>query len=130
MLRTEQEQFFAVVTEALAGYVKTPTQAELEAWWAVCRVFTLRDVQRALAAHTMDSDEGKRAPRPIDVKRRLASGVMERERHEDPHAAERHARHLAQCIRSPVVVSIAWDIALRHGNRPWQSGEAYKLPGQ
>jgi hypothetical protein len=129
MLPTEQPGFFKLVTSALAAYVKQPTPAELEAWWGTCRVFTLKDVDRALAAHTMDSDDGKRAPRPIDVKRRLVSGVVERDRPQaDPHMEERIARHREQSIRAPSVVNTAWDIAKRHGDRPWQTGLDALLP--
>jgi hypothetical protein len=125
MLRTEQPQFMDLVRNTLAEYVKPATPTELESWWMTCKVFTLRDVQRALAAHVVDPDDGKRAPRPIDVKRRLMTGAMEAERGPvDPHQAERHARHYLQSIRSPAVVGIAWDIALRHGNRPWQGAYA------
>jgi hypothetical protein len=85
-----------------------------------CRVFTLHDVERALAAHQMDPDDGKRAPRPIDVKRRLVSGVVERPKQADPHFAERIAQHYERSIRSPSVVATAHAIALRHGNKPWQ----------
>lgn len=121
MLPTEQPKFFALVTTTLAAYVKQPTAPELEAWWGICRVFTMHDIQRALAAHQVDSDEGKRPPRPIDVKRRLISGVVERERPPvDPNFSERLARYHADSIRSPAVVNTAWAIALRHGNRPWQ----------
>lgn len=129
MLPTDQPKFFALVNVSLAGYVKQPSAQELEAWWSVCRVFTLNDVERALGAHTMDSDDGKRAPRPIDVKRRLVSGVTERSRvPADPHFEARLARHREQSIRSPSVVNTAWDIAKRHGSRPWQ-GSKFVVPG-
>lgn len=129
MLPTEQPKFYHVVREVLAAYVKAPTAQELEAWWATCRVFTLRDVERAFAAHQMDADDGTRPPRPIDVKRRLVSGTLERENRADPHFEERVRAHYEQSIRSPAVVNTAWDIAKRHGNRPWQ-GTRFELPGE
>lgn len=131
MLRTEQPQFLEVVRNTLAEYLKPATAQELEAWWMTCKVFTLRDVQRALAAHAMDSDDGKRAPRPIDVKRRLISGATETtDRPVDPNYEERLAKYRADCIRSPAVVNCAHAIALRHGNRPWQERPTYTLPGE
>lgn len=121
MLPTEQPKFYRAVTDILAAYVKTPTPAELESWWAVCKVFSLQDVERALAAHQMDPDDGKRPPRPIDVKRRLISGVTDREAQRyEPADIQRLRDHYERSIRSPVVRDIAWDIAKRHGNRPWQ----------
>lgn len=124
MLPHDQDKLFALVTDTLAAYAKVPTAQELGAWWATCRMFTLHDVERSLAAHQMDNDDGKRAPRPIDVKRRLVSGAVERPRTEDPHFAERLEAYRLQAIRSPAVVACAHAIALRHGNRPWQGSYA------
>jgi len=77
MITAEQPKFVELVTEALAQYTKAPTAAELEAWWITCKRFTIADVERALRDHSVDSEEGKRAPRPIDVKRRLEYGTRE-----------------------------------------------------
>jgi hypothetical protein len=75
MMPSEQGEFFVLVTAALGEYVKTPSGAELEAWWASCRHLSLEDVERALKAHAASEEDGKRAPRPIDVKRRIGYGV-------------------------------------------------------
>ncbi len=75
MMPVEQARLFALVTETLAEYVKTPTAAELEAWWSSCRNLELREVERALKSHAADEDDGKRAPRPVDVKRRVSYGA-------------------------------------------------------
>lgn len=129
MLRTDQAPFFALVSAALAEYVKPTTPAELEAWWGTCKVFTMADVERALKAHAMCADEGKRAPRPIDVKRRLVSGAVEHERAERPVDEHRMAQYRAECIRAPGVVNTAHAIALRHGDKPWQGAFSGKSLG-
>lgn len=179
MIPTEQPRFFDLVNQALAAYVKAPTGGELEAWWATCRHFTFDDVDRVLKAHTEDPDDGKRAPRPIDVKRRLGAGTRsgmscaargpgggcqypgifaestsgsdvwwcpwhfhdrvgpEAARwidvsHEVPYARaleKRAARMLDEAQTSPSVRMTAWDIAKRHGPRPWQpSRAAFAMP--
>lgn len=73
MLPTEQPQFLAFIASALAEYSKAPAPRELEDWWTSLRKFSLRDVERAIEAHQADEKDGKHSPRPIDVKRRLAT---------------------------------------------------------
>lgn len=80
MMPDEQPLFFALVTRALGEYVKAAAPAELEAWWGTCKRFGLMDLERAFKAHAEDDEDGKRAPRPIDIKRRLAQGTMDRQR--------------------------------------------------
>lgn len=70
----EQSAFFQVVTEGLALYAREPSEKELLAWWSACKQFAMADVRRALASHSDDADEGKRAPRPIDIVRKIESG--------------------------------------------------------
>jgi hypothetical protein len=77
MMSVEQAQFVELVTQTLAAYVKAPTAAEMEAWWITCRPFTFSDVERVLRLHSSDPEDGKRAPRPIDVKRKLAAGTQQ-----------------------------------------------------
>lgn len=72
MFPTEQPRFFELVTARLAQYVKAPSPAELEAWWATCRPFGIHDVERAMNLHEGDEKTNKHAPRPFDVKARLA----------------------------------------------------------
>lgn len=137
MMTFERPKLVAIVTAALAEYVKVPTATELDAWWGVCRVFNLADLERALRAHAMDPDDGKRAPRPVDMKRRLAS--PRRDPYE-PGAApsvsaeqeERLEAYRLACIRSPSVRATAHAIALRHGNKPWgPRGEGpFQIPRQ
>lgn len=180
MMTMEQARFFEVVREALGAYVKAATPLELESWWGTCRQFSLDDVERALKSHCDDGEDGKRAPRPIDVKRRLAVGVRsgltcaarnagaqcqypgifsdgtlgsdswwcpwhrldragpEATRwievsHQVPWAVaseRRAARVLVDAQRSPSVRLTSWGIALRHGDKPWQPGKSFVLPGQ
>lgn len=130
MMSMQRDEFTAAVTAALAEYVKAPTAAELDAWWGTCRVFSLEDVVRSLKAHAMDPDDGKRAPRPIDVKRRLVSprrGESEPNvRPLDPES-ERMRAYRQACISSPSVRATAHAIALRHGDRPWFPGAAQRF---
>jgi hypothetical protein len=79
MMPLEQSEFFDVVLHALGGYGREATQRELEAWWGHLKHYGLRDVERALRAHEADADEGKRAPRPVDVKRRLSTNSASRQ---------------------------------------------------
>lgn len=74
MMSVEQDKFLLLVRSALADYVKSPTQQELDTWWATCRGFLFVDVERALNAHA-EGENGARAPRPIDVKRILGSST-------------------------------------------------------
>ena len=37
---------------------------------------------------------------------------------------------LERGANAPAVVDTAWDIALRHGNRPWQTGTMFAAPGK
>jgi hypothetical protein len=62
---------------------------------------------------------GPEASRFIEASRNYA---------EEGAFAKRLARYHAESIRAPSVVNTAWDIAKRHGNRPWQTGIADKLP--
>src|SRR5206468_3302073 len=103
MFPHEQPLFFALVQRTLGEYVKTPTTGELEAWWATCRRFSFADVGRALQGHSEDPDDGKRAPRPVDVRRRLMAGTMERAaptNEQERILAGRLARYHADMIRA------------------------------
>jgi hypothetical protein len=132
MLRDEQPRLFEVVVAALAEYTKTPSTQELEQWWMTCRVFSLDAVERALKAHAVDPDDGKRAPRPVDVKRRLviAAPRSDVQREGLDPDSPRMVAYRAQCIRSPSVRKTAQAIALRHGNRPWwpDSEKRFEMP--
>lgn len=75
MLPTEQEQFCEVVTEALGLYAKVPGPGDLEVWWRACKGFALADLERAFRAHADHPEDGKRAPRPVDVIRRVGAGA-------------------------------------------------------
>jgi hypothetical protein len=77
MMSVEQAKFVGLVAESLAQYSKAPTAAEVEAWWVTCKRFSFSDVERALGEHSMNEEDGRRAPRPIDVKRRLEYGTRE-----------------------------------------------------
>lgn len=74
MHHLEREKFCGLVIDVLTKYAKPPSAGDLEAWWGACRTLELGDVERALSEHCDHPDEGKRAPRPIDVIRRVRSG--------------------------------------------------------
>lgn len=80
MLPTEQNEFFAVVSEALGAYMKFPGQPELAAWWRECKNLTLDGLRVALKSHKDDPDRGERAPRPADITRRLKTGNRDGQR--------------------------------------------------
>lgn len=80
MLPTDEARLYEIVTEALGQYVRQPDPKELAAWWIACRPYALADVQRALKSHEDDPDDCKRAPRPIDVKRRIKASAQEGEK--------------------------------------------------
>lgn len=75
MLPTEQDQFFKLIADALGDYAKSPTEDELKFWWKGCKGLSIPDIERALRAHGESPDEGKRAPRPIDIIRKVNAGA-------------------------------------------------------
>lgn len=74
MLPTEQGKFFEAVTRSLSAYGRFPEQRDLEAWWHECRSMTLEGLEAALKSHRDDPDRGERAPRPVDITRRMKTG--------------------------------------------------------
>lgn len=178
MLPTEQVRFAGMIQRALGAYGKFPDQRELEAWWLECRGLTVDALETALKSHRDDPDRGERAPRPVDITRRMKTGsrnaqscaamdttgqcqypgifsegtagegpwycYWHRQDRAGPEAskwiqisrdvpyetarAKRIERMNAQAERAPSVVATAHAIALRHGNRPWQSNVVDKLP--
>lgn len=175
MLPDEREGFMEVVTRALAAYGKHPNGEEFEAWWYECRGLSLEAVRAAFSAHKDDPDRGERAPRPVDLTRRMKTGQRDASRcaARDANAqcaypglfsdgtggdgpwwcplhriervgaeaskridysqqvswetfrAKQLAKRLVEATASPAVVERAWDIAKRHGNRPWQTGQPF-----
>lgn len=133
MMPDEQDRFFGIITRALGEYVREPSEGEFESWWAVCRHYPLDDVKAALKAHELDPDDGKRAPRPIDIKRRLyrpsAPEPDQRAREPVDSNSVSFIEQVKREARSPSVVNTAHAIALRHGNRPWwPDANRYGLP--
>ena len=123
MLPTEQPEFVRLIQRTMAEYLKAPSAAELEAWWDVCRSLSLASIESAMKAHAVDPEDGKRAPRPIDIKRRLVT----RRPSDAPdfktvdEDSPRMRAYRQACISSPAVVNTAHAIALKLGNRPWPS---------
>lgn len=75
MLHTERGAFAKLIARQLGAYAKSPTPDEIGMWFDQLERFTLEDIGRALESHANQSDDGKRAPRPIDVIRALRSGA-------------------------------------------------------
>lgn len=78
MLPTEQPEFFKRTARFLSAYGKFPSNQELEAWWEECRKLSLDAIDSALRSHREDPDRGERAPRPVDITRRMKAGSPER----------------------------------------------------
>lgn len=74
MLPTEQAKFFEVITTVLGAYSKQPTADDLQAWWNECRGLTIDALESAIKSHRDDPERGERAPRPIDISRRMKAG--------------------------------------------------------
>lgn len=74
MLPTEQTRFFEIISRTLNAYGKFPDTRELEAWWHECRNLSLEGLDSALRSHREDQDRGERAPRPVDITRRMKVG--------------------------------------------------------
>ena len=74
MLPTDRGAFAKLIARNLGAYAKAPTPDEIGMWFDQLERFTADDIGRALEAHANHPDDGKRAPRPIDVIRHLRSG--------------------------------------------------------
>lgn len=74
MLPTDRGAFAKLIARSLGAYAKSPTPDEIGMWFDQLERFTLDGIERALETHTQHADDGKRAPRPIDVIRALRSG--------------------------------------------------------
>lgn len=75
MLPTDRGAFAKLIARHLGAYAKSPTPDEIGMWFDQLERFTLDDIGRALESHEQHADDGKRAPRPIDVVRILRSGA-------------------------------------------------------
>lgn len=171
MLPTEQVEFFRSVQDTLGAYGKHPEQRELDAWWRECKALSLEALKVAFKSHREDPDRGERAPRPVDITRRMKAGAADARRcfardvtgqceypglFSDGHSGEgpwfcpwhrrdrsgpeasrwievsrevpwetanakRIARMTEEASKAAPVVTLAHTIALKHGNKPWQS---------
>ena len=80
MLPTEQARFFETINRFLSAYGKFPEQRELEGWWIECKGLSLDALESALKSHKGDQERGERAPRPIDITRRMKAGARDAQR--------------------------------------------------
>ncbi len=80
MLPTEQPKFIQSVQAILGAYGKAPDQRDLESWWRECKPLSFDAFEVAVKAHRDDPDRGERAPRPVDITRRMKVGVQDAKR--------------------------------------------------
>lgn len=80
MLPTDHARFCQIVSEALRGYSKRPTEADLEDWWMKCKGLTLEALEAGLKAHEDDPKDGAHPPKPVDITRRQKSGARSAEK--------------------------------------------------
>lgn len=71
---TDREDLRTALASALGMYDREITDDGLDTWMASLKAFDLETVRVAIRAHMEADDEGKRAPRPVDIWRRLTSG--------------------------------------------------------
>jgi hypothetical protein len=74
MLPTEHARFCQLISLTLTAYAKKPSEDDLETWWRECKNLTMEGVESALKSHREDPDRGERAPRPVDITRRMKAG--------------------------------------------------------
>ena len=74
MLPSDHDEFVELVTKALAGYARRPSADDLEDWWDKCHRLSLEGLRAAFKAHEDDPERGERAPRPVDITRRMKAG--------------------------------------------------------
>lgn len=69
----KRRQFAEIVTEALSRYDREVSPEALEVWMRTLADYGNDRVQAALDEHAESAEDGKRAPRPVDIWRRLNS---------------------------------------------------------
>ncbi len=71
-MRPEQkDEFVMMLAEILSFYDKDISPFSIQLWWGALKRFELAEVQRAMALHYQNPDQGKYAPRPGDIIRLL-----------------------------------------------------------
>lgn len=74
MLPTDRDAFATTLTSALGMYDREANDATVDTWMATLKAFDLARVRSALKDHMEHAEDGKRAPRPVDIWRRLTHG--------------------------------------------------------
>lgn len=74
MLDTDRDELRKALTSALGMYDRDITDDALDTWMSALRYYPIERVRNAIKAHMESADDGKRAPRPVDIWRRLSSG--------------------------------------------------------
>lgn len=74
MLPTDRDALAKTITSALGMYDREANDATIDTWMATLKAFDLERVRSALRDHMEHAEDGKRAPRPVDIWRRLSHG--------------------------------------------------------
>jgi len=74
MLDTDREELRQALASALGMYDRAVTDDALDTWMNALRYYPIDRVRAAIKAHMEHADDGKRAPRPVDIWRRLSNG--------------------------------------------------------
>lgn len=74
MHASDRQDLRTALESSLGMYARDLTEDDLDTWMASLKAFDLERVRSALREHMEHADDGKRAPRPVDVWRRLTTG--------------------------------------------------------
>lgn len=74
MQSIDREAFAQTLTSALAMYDREVTDQAIDTWMSTLKAHELGRVRQAIRDHMDHHEDGKRAPRPVDIWRRLNAG--------------------------------------------------------
>jgi hypothetical protein len=72
MQANDRENFFALLTDAMAFYGQELSAFASGVWWQACSGYELEVVVKAFTRHAMDPDRGQFPPKPADIVRQLS----------------------------------------------------------
>lgn len=74
MLPTDRDALRQTLTSALGMYDRDASDEAVDTWLSALKAFDLARVRSAIRDHMDHPEDGKRAPRPVDIWRRLSHG--------------------------------------------------------